>query len=514
MLDFKDPYEKFSFISSLTGQIVYDYDIVTNHINWDGAIQPVMGYNTEIFQQKVTLQKWTQLIHPDDQEIIVNALKEASATKKRYRMTYRLKKKDKTYLYVDDSGSFFYDENGLPVRRLGVIQDITEARKTQRMLFHTERLKSIAELAAGVSHNFNNVLQAIMGCARLCLMGLERNDASQIPDLLKRILDSANTGARTVSKLQSFACLKEESPVPCQNTIDVSQVVEKCIEISQPRWKTMPEKNGIYIQVDKSLEPNLLVKMQESDLVEVVINLINNAVDAMPFGGDLSFQTYRDTDFNKASIEIRDTGTGITDLNKSYIFEPFWTTKGKGGTGLGLASCIGIISSYQGAINVESSEGRGTQFRIQLPLAESTEKTSNYIDTVVIEKPLKVLIIDDQELIANLYAKGFEMMGHESFSATSGIEGLPLFYTNHPDVVICDLAMPEMNGWQIGKVILEYAKTYHIPKPLFILLTGWRVSDELEEIEKSGVDAVMQKPVELKTLIAEIDQYFKGKEKK
>ena len=514
MINFKDPYERFSFISFLTRQIIYDCDIITSHIEWGGAIQQVTGYNAEKFQQRVNMQNWILLLHPDDRETISTALQEASTSKKRYHITYRLKKKDKSYLYVEDSGAFFYDETGCPLRRLGVIQDITEARKTQRLLFRTERLKSIAELAAGVSHNFNNVLQVIMGCARLGLMGLEQGDSSQIADLLKKILDSANTGARTVSKLQSFSSLKEEAPVPCEDTIDASQVVEKCIEISQPRWKAAPERNGVYIQVFKTLEPNLLVKMQESDLVEVVINLINNAVDAMPFGGHLSFKTYRDSDFNKVAIEIKDTGTGIADVNKSYIFEPFWTTKGKNGTGLGLASCIGIISSYQGEVNVESNVGKGSLFRIQLPLAESVKKVSEYIDTVIIDKPLKVLIIDDQEVIANLYAKGFEMMGHESFFATSGIEGLPLFYMNHPDVIICDLAMPEMNGWQIGKVMLDYVKTNSITKPLFILLTGWRVSDELEEIEKSGVDLVLEKPVELKVLIAEINQHFKGKEKK
>jgi two-component system, cell cycle sensor histidine kinase and response regulator CckA len=510
MLDFRDPYEMFTFISALTGQMFYEYDIEGKNLNWYGAIEQVTGYNANLFQQKVDRTRWIQLMHPDDREPAGEAYKAAAVGIGRYNLTYRLRKKDQSYLFVEDTGSFFYDASTKkPIKAVGAIKDITEFRKTQRALFRAERLRSVAELASGVSHNFNNVLQAIMGCARLCLLGIEKNDTADLVNLLKTILESANTGARTVSKLQSFSALREETTLPCEETIDVSQVVEKCIEISQPRWKTEPERKGIFIQVFKNLQPSLLVKMRESDLVEVVINLINNAVDAMPLGGSLSFKTHRNKDFDKVAIEIIDTGTGIADINKSYIFEPFWTTKGNKGTGLGLASSIGIVSSYNGEVNVESAEGKGSMFRIQLPPAEKTEKLSEYMDTVILDRPIKILIIDDQEVIAKLYAKGFEILGHETFFATSGIEGLPLFYNNQPDVIICDLAMPEMNGWQIGKVILEYVKLYDIRKPFFILLTGWAVDDELEEIEKSGVDRVIQKPVELKVLVAEIDHYLK-----
>jgi signal transduction histidine kinase/CheY-like chemotaxis protein len=508
-IDFRDPVERFSFISLLTGQVIYDYNVTTGKIEWYGAVEQVTGYSLKAFNAKVDIHNWAQLLHLEDRDKALRLLLEASTNKTQYNTTYRLRRKDSTYTYIEDVGSFFYGPDDTPVRMLGVMKDITDARKTQRMLIRTERLKSIAELSAGVSHNFNNVLQAILGCTQVAMLELEKNNIPGTMDLLKKILDNCNTGARTVSRLQSFSCAKEDSPAPCDETIDVSQVIKKCIDMSEPRWKTMPEKRGIFIEVKTSLEKNLTVKMKESDLVEVIMNLTNNAVDAMPFGGTLAFRTFLDTEFNSVAIEVVDTGTGIADVNKSYIFEPFWTTKGKEGTGLGLASSFGIISSYQGSINLESSEGKGTSFKILLPQASEGPEGQPYLDTVVMNKVLKILVIDDQETIAELYAKGLEMLGHETYSATSGIEGLPIFYSKQPDVIICDLTMPEMNGWQIGNVIQEYVASYHIKKPLFIMLTGWGISDELEEIEKSGVDIILQKPTDLKTLVSEISKALK-----
>jgi PAS domain S-box-containing protein len=511
MKDFEDPTERLSFISLLTGQIIYDYNVLTGKIEWYGAVKEVTGYNLRTFQDKVDIKRWSELIHPDDREKALRLLEESADKHIQYSTTYRFHKKDKTYALMEDIGSFFYDSEGIPVRMLGVMKDITETRKTQRMLVRTERLKSIAELSAGVSHNFNNVLQAIVGCAQVAILELQNKNIPGALDLLNKILDNCHTGARTVGRLQSFACAKEDSLSPCAETIDVSQIIIKCIEMSQPRWKTMPEKKGIFIEVKESLEENMLVQMKESDLVEVIINLINNAVDAMPLGGILSFRVFLDKEFNAVAVEVADTGTGIADVNKSYIFEPFWTTKGNEGTGLGLASSFGIIASYQGTISLESSEGKGTTFKITLPVAKPTTTEEIYVDTVVITKPLKILVIDDQETIAELYAKGLEMLGHETYSAKSGIEGLPLFYSHQPDVIICDLTMPEMNGWQIGRVIQEYIHTYHMQKPLFMMMTGWGISDELEEIERAGVDVVLQKPTELQTIVSEIEKALKGK---
>lgn len=508
-VNFNSPIERFTFISTLTGQLMYDYNTVTGKIDWFGPVESITGYNPKQFKSEIDIEGWAQLIHPEDREDALRLLEKAADEHTQYLAVYRFQKKDGNYIYVEDVGTFFYDDQNEPIRMLGVMKDITEIRRAQRMVVRTERLKSLTELSAGVSHNFNNVLQAIIGCAQIAILELQKDNKEATIDLLKKILDSCHTGARTVSRLQSFSCAKEESPVSCNHVIDVSQTVEKCIDMSQPRWKTIPEKRGIFIEVNKSLGKNLLVKMEESDLIEVIINLTNNAVDAMPLGGILSFKTFLDKEFDAVAIEVADTGTGIADVNKSYIFEPFWTTKGNEGTGLGLASSFGIISAYNGSINLDSSEGKGTTFRILLPRAKESATEELHLDTVIMPRRLRILIIDDQEILAEMYARGLEMMGHETFYATSGIEGLPIFYNQQPDVVICDLTMPEMNGWQIGRVIQEYVVTYDINKPLFIMLTGWGISDELEEIEKAGVDIVLQKPVELKTIVSEIDRGMK-----
>lgn len=509
-INFKDPVERFAFISSLTGQLIYDYNVITGEIEWSGAIEQITGYSEKTFQQQVNIQKWAELIHPDDRQQALDFLDKSLETGSQYHTIYRLRKKDSSYIYIEDIGSFFYDADGHPAKMLGVMKDITKSRQAQRMLVRTARLKSIAELSAGVSHNFNNLLQVIMGCTNVALLELQNHNLAVVVDLLKKILDSCNTGARTVSRLQSFACAKEESPTSCTDVIDISKVIEKSIEISQPRWKTLPEKRGIFINLDKSLVENITVKMKESDLVEVIVNLINNAVDAMPMGGHLSVKTFIDKEFNQATIEVSDTGTGIADVHKSYIFEPFWTTKGNEGNGLGLASSFGIIASYQGSINLESEEGKGTTFRIQLPLAEDDATEEEFIDRVPLIIPRKVLVIDDQEFVAELYTKGLIMLGHDVRFATSGTDGLSIFYAHQPDVVICDLTMPEMNGWQVGRIIKEYVVAKHLNKPLFIMTTGWGISDELEEIERAGVDLVLQKPVDLKTIITEMDNAFKN----
>ncbi len=213
----------------------------------------------------------------------------------------------------------------------------------------------------------------------------------------------------------------------------------------------------------------------------------------MPSGGEIAISTYIDND--SVYLKIRDNGIGIAETNLDRIFEPFWSDKGVDGIGMGLASSYGIIKRHKGSISAESEPGKGTTFRVELPLEKDPfEKKSSPVEL----RPgmsFRVLIIDDSEDSVWVLRHGLARAGQQVLTALSGRKGIEIFENNPVDIIICDLGMPELNGWEVGKTIKEICLERGCPKPPFILLTGWGgLLDEKEKMLESGVDRIVEKP--------------------
>jgi len=202
-------------------------------------------------------------------------------------------------------------------------------------------------------------------------------------------------------------------------------------------------------------------------------------------------------------LRVTDNGVGIPRQFLGKVFEPFWTTKGYQGTGMGLASSLGIVSRYRGQIFLDSNEGQGTTVTVKLPLGKPVGHAEAVRTSCEHRPRLRILAIDDAEPVINMLQEGLEEFGHEVAVATSGPQALELFVGRSFDLVICDLAMPAMSGWQVARAIKKICEEKSELKIPFILLTGWggQLGEE-RKIAECGVDAVVEKPVDIPGLLS------------
>ncbi|MBI5250241.1 MAG: PAS domain-containing protein [Desulfomonile tiedjei] len=402
----------------------------------------------------------------------------------------------------------FYNSNFFPVvdsegavSAVAVyIRDVTAEKKTNELLMQSARIKAVGDMASGVAHNFNNILQIVMNAAYETLADLEADNASEAKSKIKRIIKSASAGADTVRRLQDFAHARTDEAAVSGKVFDLSSTVEQTIEILKPYWKTRPERRGIKISLHQNLTNGCLVRGKENEMFEVGVNLIKNAVEALPRGGEITVLTCIDDDH--AYLRIQDNGVGIAEPNLDRIFEPFWSDKGVDGIGMGLASSYGIIKRHKGTIFAESEPGKGTVFTVKLPLEKISSEKRSIPKVHSTELTCRVLVIDDSEDSVWVLRNGLTRGGLEVLSALSGHKGIEIFKEESVDVVICDLGMPELNGWDVGRSLKNIRLERGLQKSPFILLTGWGgLLGEKDKLLESGVDRIVEKPFLVQNLI-------------
>ena len=385
-------------------------------------------------------------------------------------------------------------------------EDITEKRRAEEHAIQTERLKAIGDLAGGVAHNFNNLLQMVMGGIDLALVDLEMGNLSEAKMTLEQLLQTSKSGAATVRRLQTFAQVGGKIQPTEAEVFDLSETVKQTAEITKPFWKTGPDKEGITVALNLALTGRCFVNAKESEITEVLVNLIKNAAEALQAGGEIRIKTFLEG--GKVILRIADNGVGIKGEHLKKVFEPFWSTKEvTTGTGMGLAVSHGIISRHGGSISVESEEGRGTIFNVMLPLAKEPQEVPTVSAAKMLRSKLNMLVVDDMAVIVMHLVAMLKKHQQTVFSAMSGEEALEIFRNNKIDMVICDLSMPGMNGWEMGKAVRAICKARGLPKTPFILLTGWGGQAlEQEKLVESAVDAVVEKPIDYRKLMSTVTE--------
>lgn len=386
------------------------------------------------------------------------------------------------------------------------LTDISYRKLAEEAAVQTERLQAIADLSAGVAHHFNNLLQVITGSTSLSLLELESGDLTQIKPTLESMLDAVRLGAETVRRLQTFANIRADITEEEAATFDISATARNAAEISKPLWKAELEKRGARVNLRLDLEDGCLVHGKENELFEVLVNLMRNAAEAMPDGGDIQVATRKEGD--EVVINVRDTGIGIAAGDLPRVFQPFWSTRGVSiGKGMGLAVTHGLVKRHGGGISVQSRVGEGSTFTIRLPLSGEPVAKTEQPPMRPAEHRLTILVIEDEPHIATLVDRILAKAGHRVFRALSGQDGLAIFVTEHIDLVICDLGMPGMSGWDVGSAIRSTCEQKGITKPPFILLTGWGGQElEADKIVESGTDAVVAKPIDSAALLATVQE--------
>jgi signal transduction histidine kinase len=391
----------------------------------------------------------------------------------------------------------------------GLQKAYEELRRTQQVVVQQERLRALGQMASGVAHDVNNALSPIVAYS-----GLLQATLPDLPEIsrnhLKIIAQAADDISRIVSRMREFYRRRSDSERLVQ--VNLNEIVHEVMELTRPRWRDISQREGVSIQIQTELDPKLpLLSSDPSELREALINLVFNAVDAMPQGGTITFVTRfiefpaSDKDQNtrrQLLMEVKDTGTGMDEKIRQRCLEPFFSTKSlRGGTGLGLAMVYGMVQRHEGNIEIESSPGHGTSIRLTFPLLEKSPQTATGIlPQIIRNNSLRILCIDDEELIRQLLDDCLTHYNHRVVTAENGARGLELFRDaargDQPfEAVITDLGMPKMDGTQLARII----KT-EFPQTPIIMMTGWGAMIKEDGETAPEVDALVDKPPQMQEL--------------
>lgn len=366
---------------------------------------------------------------------------------------------------------------------------LEELQDIQHQMVRQERLHALGQMASGVAHDFNNALSVILGYADVLLR--EKKDLLDEDAIksLKVIETAARDATYIVKGLRGF--YRTRSDTDSRTLSSLNEIVDEAITLTRPRWDAAALDKGARITITRNLQRIPRLMANEAELREALMNVIFNAVDAMPDGGEISFTTYRDDDM--AVLEVRDSGSGMDEETARSALEPFFTTKGEGGTGMGLAMVYGIVARHQGFLSIESELGKGTAVVVRLPLQPE--------DAVTIRSqepeeeppaPLRLLVVDDHPDVRESYAVQLRSDGHEVVLAEDGVQALDTFYEESFDAVITDKAMPELDGVRLAAVIKATS-----PETPVIMVTGLDVSSGEKPRKPANVDTLLLKPVSL-----------------
>ena len=371
---------------------------------------------------------------------------------------------------------------------------IEEQKRIREQFSQIEKMSALGELASGVAHDFNNTLAGVLGRAQLLL---ETKDPAKVEAGLNIIIKTAKDGAKTVKRIQDFARQRRDHDF---QPVDVRLLLLDVGEITRPRWKNRAEAANIHINLEIECAPGVTAMGDESELREVLVNMVFNAVDALPNGGTLTMAARKTRD--AVEILVRDTGMGMSEETRLRVFDPFFTTKDKAGMGLGLAVSYGIIRRHDATVDVESQLGFGTTFRIRLPIPGRVTKTHvvtpfvNLPRTARTSSPTRILVVDDEEYVRDLLRDILEKEGCEAVVADGGYQALSLFENGNFDAVFTDIGMPGMNGWELSRAVRQ--RNLNIP---VAVITGWGEAVGSQERQAAQVDWVLAKPFEAPQIV-------------
>jgi signal transduction histidine kinase len=365
-------------------------------------------------------------------------------------------------------------------------------KATQQQLIKQERLRALGMMASGIAHDFNNALTLVLGYAELLAPFFQNLPEEREKLFLANLMAAAQDAAHVVSRLREF--YRPTSHGEMRERVDVNATIEQSLILTAPRWRDKCRAEGRQINTQLSLEDVPPLLGNSAELREVLTNLIFNAVDAMPSGGQIRFRT-RATE-GRIEIQITDTGIGMSSEECARCLEPFYTTKGEQGTGLGLATVYGFVQRHGGGIRIQSQKGKGATFILTLPAGEGVLPAATEPETRPLQ-PLRILVVDDQEIIRDLMTEMLFSEGHIARPVSGAADALIALDSNSYDIVISDLSMPDMTGTQLATEIRTRGKI--IP---FILLTGFGDEMKAQGDPPPEVDLVLGKPLTISTLRA------------
>lgn len=364
-----------------------------------------------------------------------------------------------------------------------------ENARLVREFARDEKIRVMGNLAGGVAHDFNNLLTAILGRAQQLA---NITDDERILRGLETITKAAEDGSVVVSRLQEFTRTRREGTF---KSVNLAEVVADVLEFTRARWEGDALRRGQRIVVDKEVSSDVWVLGNLAELREVFTNLVLNSVAAMPDGGTLGLKVKTGQD--QVEVVVEDTGHGMTEEVRESIFDPYFTTRGSEGSGLGMSIVYNIVLRHEGTIRVESAPGEGTRVVLQLPLAEPAELDVQSADEEIsIEPGRRVLIVEDEAGVRELLEDVLSAAGFVVEVAPGGPEALQAFRQRPADVVLTDLGMVPLTGWDVAREVKRLRSNTPV-----ILVTGWGGEIDQATARRNQVDLLLNKPFDIQRVI-------------
>ena len=396
----------------------------------------------------------------------------------------------------------------IEAQNLALQRAYDDLRRTQQAITQQERLRALGQMASGIAHDINNAISPASLYAE-SLLEREPNLSIRTRTYLTTIQRAIDDVAQTVSRLRAF--YRQREPQLTLVPVDLNQLVQQIVELTRAHWGDTAQQRGVAIGMKMELAPALPAVMgADNEIREALTNLVFNAVDAMPKGGTITIRTSltgeragagKPAEPTHAGIEVSDTGIGMDEETRRRCLEPFFTTKGERGTGLGLAMVYGAMQRHDGAIEIESVPGHGTTMRLLFPLPT----TAVDLPPIAGAGPrpatsLRVLVVDDDAVLLKSLTETLADDGHEIVAANGGQAGIDVFLAERKAgrsfaVVITDLGMPHVDGRQVASAV----KSASPATPVF-LLTGWDQSIAADSELPAHVDRRLTKPPKLREL--------------
>jgi len=484
-------------------EVFFVIDLEGRFLRWNKTLNAVTGY----LDREIALMKPVDLFRNHDirriTEAIQTATKEGSVSVEALFVA-----KDGRQMPFEFSASLLCDAHGKPIGISGVGRDLTERNKLDSQLRHAQKMEAVGTLAGGIAHDFNNILSVIMGYGSMVLNGLGADNP--LKNKMNQVLIAAERAANLTKQLLVFSRKQVVEVTPLN--------INESIVVIQKLLSSIIREN-IDFTLNIASRP-LVVMADPGQIEQVLMNLTTNACDAMPEGGSLTISTgleEMDDEYvalygygkpgRFALIKVADTGQGMDAETQKKIFEPFFTTKGIGeGTGLGLAISYGIIKQHCGFINVYSEPGKGTLFKIYLPLSEEAASPDRKLEAgvPVMGGNETVLVAEDDASLRELTKIILESFGYTVISAEDGEDVITKFMANRERIslVLLDMIMPKKNGKEVSEAIRKVS-----PRIKILFMSGYTMDIiKAEEWTESGFDFIPKpsSPTDLLKKVREI----------
>lgn len=377
-----------------------------------------------------------------------------------------------------------------------------ELKRSEEKLIHQERLSALGQMTSGIAHDFNNMLTPILGYSDLILEDPDiLKNCEELLSMLGSIRKASGEARETVKRLQEFQRADSRSKM---EKVSVAELVSSVIAATKPLWKTHKEIYSTSITIREDVPLDLMVTASKSQLREALMNLLLNAIYALPSGGEVTIRAFVKDEY--FYLEVRDTGIGMSKDVVQRCLEPFFSTKGEDGTGMGLAMVHGIIERHNGSLSIDSAPGKGTTIAMRLPLAQ--EETGAQPDpraSAKVVRPLKVLVVDDDMNSRKLLSKYLALDGHCVTTAIDVSGGIAEFDQGEFNLLITDRAMPGASGDKMAQHVK--ASAHQVP---VLMITGFAKVMAPRNNHSMDVDCILGKPFTVRELRNAIEQAFRS----